>query len=125
MFFVCQSMRPLFSRGGVNQTTFDTRSPTAIRDIRRFRPRRKQIPETSRSGTSTTRLTRSGFLFALPFLGMGEALWRVCVTPPRGGHDTALYRLKLACSFTFALGHKRTLALLRYSRTKNSNCVGP
>src|SRR4029077_2155043 len=51
-------------------STFDTRSPTAIRDIRPFRPRRKQIPETSRSGTSTTRRTRSRFLFDL-LLPMG------------------------------------------------------
>jgi hypothetical protein len=38
-----------------------------IRNIRPFRPRRKQIPEISRSGTSTTRRTRSRFL-----LGVGN-----------------------------------------------------
>ena len=53
-------------RGWGNQAIFARRSPTAIRNIRPFRPRRKQMPETSRSGTSTTRHTRSRFLFALP-----------------------------------------------------------
>ena len=37
-----------------------------------IRPRRKQIPETSRSGTSTTRRTRSRFLFDFPFSTTGE-----------------------------------------------------
>ena len=66
MSLVCQSIRPPSLRGWENQAIFATRSPTAIRNIRPFRPRRKQIPETSRSGTSTTRHTRSRFLFDLP-----------------------------------------------------------
>ena len=66
MLLVCQSILPPSLRGWENQAIFATRSPTAIRDIRPFRPRRKQIPETSRSGTSTTRRTRSRFLFDLP-----------------------------------------------------------
>ena len=40
--------RPPSLRGWENQAIFATRSPTAIRNIRPFRPRRKQIPETSR-----------------------------------------------------------------------------
>ena len=67
MLLVCQSILPPSLRGWENQAIFATRSPTAIRNIRPFRPRRKQIPETSRSGTSTTRRTRSRFLFDLPF----------------------------------------------------------
>jgi hypothetical protein len=74
MFFVCQSIGPSSLRGSENQAIFATRSPTAIRTIRPFRPRRKQMPETSRSGTSTTRRTRSWFLFDLPFFPMGEGL---------------------------------------------------
>ena len=76
MLRLCQSIRARSLCERENQATFATRSPTAIRNIRPFRPRRKQIPETSRSGTSTTRLTRSGFLFDLPFLTMGEGLLR-------------------------------------------------
>ena len=67
MFLVCQSIRPSSLRGWENQAIFANRSPTAIRNIRPFRLRRKQMPETSRSGTSTTRCTRSRFLFDLPF----------------------------------------------------------
>ena len=62
-----------------NYTTLDdpfaTRSPTAIRNIRQLRPRREQIPETSRSGTSTKRRTRNRFLFDLPFSTTGEGHW--------------------------------------------------
>ena len=74
MLLVCQSIRPPSLRDRENQAIFATRSPTAIRDIRPFRLRRKQIPETSRSGTWTTRRTRSRLLFDLPFLTMGEGL---------------------------------------------------
>src|SRR5262245_45814606 len=44
--------------------------PTATRVIRPFRLRRKQIPETSRSGTSTMRCTFNRCLFNLPFFTM-------------------------------------------------------
>jgi hypothetical protein len=74
MLRLCQSIRTRSLRERENQATFATRSPTAIRDIRPFRPRRRQIPETSRSGTSTTRRTRSQFLFDLPFLAIEEGL---------------------------------------------------
>src|SRR5215510_10741030 len=74
MLFVCQSIWPPSLRGWENQAIFAARSPTAIRDIRPFRLRRKQIPETSRSGTWTTRRTRSRLFFDLPFLAMGEGL---------------------------------------------------
>src|SRR5262245_64946730 len=67
MFFVCQSIRPPSVRGCENQATFATRSPTAIRNIRPFRPRRRQIPETSRRGTWTTRRTRIRLLVDLTF----------------------------------------------------------
>jgi hypothetical protein len=72
MLLVCQSIRPPSLRGWENQAIVATRSPIAIRDERPFRLRRKQIPETSRSGTSTTRRTRSRFLFDLPSSAMGE-----------------------------------------------------
>ncbi len=62
MFFVCQSIRFPSLCGWENQAILAARSPTAIKRIRPFRLRRKQIPETSRSGTSTTRHTRSRFL---------------------------------------------------------------
>ena len=48
--------------------------PTAIRNIRLLSLLRRQIPETSRSGTWTTRRTRSWFFFDLPFLTMGKDL---------------------------------------------------
>ena len=67
MLLVCQSIRPWSLCGWGNQAIFAAQSPTAIRNIRPFRLRRKQIPETSRSGTSTTRHTRSRFFFDLPF----------------------------------------------------------
>jgi hypothetical protein len=66
MLLVCQLIRPSSLRGSENQAIFATRSPTAIRYFRPFRLRLKQIPETSRSGTSTTRRTRSLFDLALP-----------------------------------------------------------
>jgi hypothetical protein len=71
MLLVCQSIWP-HRRGGKTGRSA-TRSPTAIRNFRPFRLRRKQIRETSRSGTWTTRHTRSRFLFDLPF-PMGEGL---------------------------------------------------
>src|SRR5262249_51556879 len=74
MLLVCHSIRSPSLCDRENQAIFATRSPTAIRDIRPFRLRRKQIPETSRSGTWTTRRTRSRLFFDLPFLAMGEGL---------------------------------------------------
>ena len=69
MFVVSQQISPSSPRDRENQATFAAWSPTAMRDIRPFRPRRKQIPETSRSGTSTTRRTCSR-LFDLTFVTM-------------------------------------------------------
>jgi hypothetical protein len=60
-------------RGWENHAIFATRSPTAIRNIRPIRLRRKQMPETSRRGTSTTRHTRSLFLLNLLF-----SRWEQC-----------------------------------------------
>jgi hypothetical protein len=77
MSIVCQSIRPSSLLGWENQAIVATRSPTAIKNIRPLLLRRKQVPETSRSGTSITRRTRSWFLF-LPFSAMGESL---CVDP--------------------------------------------
>src|SRR5690348_1387317 len=74
MFLVCQSIWPPSLLGWENHAIFATRSPTAIRNIRPLRLRRKQIPETSRRGTSTTRHTRSLFLLDLLFSTTGEAL---------------------------------------------------
>src|SRR5262245_18146459 len=74
MLLVCQLIRPSSLRGWENQAIFATRSPTAISEIRPFRLRRKQMPETSRSGTWTTRRTRSRLFFDLPFLDIGEGL---------------------------------------------------
>src|SRR5262245_21295789 len=72
MLLVCQSIWPPSLRDRENHAIFATRSPTAIKNIWPFRLRRKQIPDTSRSGTCTTRRTRSRLLFGLPFLAMGE-----------------------------------------------------
>jgi hypothetical protein len=76
MLLVCQSIWPPSLYDKENHAIFATRSPTAIRDIRPFRLRRKQIPDTSRSGTWTTRRTRSRLLFGLPFLAIGEGSLR-------------------------------------------------
>src|SRR5258706_10176401 len=70
MLFLCQSNSLPSPRDRDDQAIFASASPTAIRDIRPFALRREQIPETSRSGTSTTRRTRSRFFFGLPFLAM-------------------------------------------------------
>jgi Resolvase, N terminal domain len=87
---VCQSIRPPSLRGWENQAIFAIRSPTAIKDTRPFRVRRKQIPETSLSGTSTTRLTRSLFLFDFRFpmepparMSQNETFFPWNVPPPR------------------------------------------
>ena len=71
MLRVCQQIRPSSLRDRENQATFAAWSPTAMRDIRPFRFRRKQIPETSRSGTSITRRTCSR-CFELTVLIMDE-----------------------------------------------------
>lgn len=71
ILLVCQQIRPLSLRGWENQATFAAWSPIAMRDIRLFRVRRKRIPETSRSGTSTTRRTCSWFI-DFTFLTMDE-----------------------------------------------------
>src|SRR6516164_1196911 len=68
MLRVCQSIRTSSLPDKENQAIFAARSPTAIRNIRPLSLRPKQIPETSRSGTWTTRRTRSRFLFDLRFL---------------------------------------------------------
>src|SRR6516225_5476045 len=68
MLRVCQSIRTSSLPDRENQAIFAARSPTAIRNIRPLSLRPKQIPETSRSGTWTTRRTRSRFLFDLRFL---------------------------------------------------------
>src|SRR5262249_39105301 len=75
MLLVCQSIRPVSLRGGENQAIFAARSPTAIRNFRPSRLRRKQIPHTSRSGTSTTRRTLSRCFFDLPLLTKGGSLF--------------------------------------------------
>src|SRR6478752_363722 len=72
MLRLCQSIWPPSLRDRENHAIFATRSPTAIKNIWPFRLRLKQIPDTSRSGTWTTRRTRSRLLFGLPFLAMGE-----------------------------------------------------
>src|SRR5215469_10327543 len=73
MLRVCQSIRTSSLPDKENQAIFAARSPTAIRNIRPLSLRPKQIPETSRSGTSTTRRTRSRFLFDLRFpIGVGR-----------------------------------------------------
>ena len=59
---------PSSLRDRENQAKFAARSPTATRDMRPFRPRRKQIPETSLSGTSTTRRACSRLFELLRFL---------------------------------------------------------
>src|SRR6516162_2682036 len=74
MLRVCQSIRTSSLPDKENQAIFAARSPTAIRNIRPLSLRPKQIPETSRSGTSATRRTRSWFLIDLPFLTMEERL---------------------------------------------------
>src|SRR5262249_33193967 len=74
MLLVCQSIWPSSLRGWENQAIFAARSPTAIRDIRLFRLRRKQIPETSRSGTWTTRRTRSWAFLTCRFLPLERSL---------------------------------------------------
>src|SRR5215471_19371708 len=68
MLRVCQPIRTSSLPDKENQASFAARSPTAIRNIRPLSLRPKQIPETSRSGTWTTRRTRSRFLFDLRFL---------------------------------------------------------
>src|SRR6516162_3985121 len=68
MLRVCQSIRTSSLPDKENQAIFAARSPTAIRNIRPLSLRPKQIPETSRSGTWTTRRTRSRFLLDLRFL---------------------------------------------------------
>src|SRR5262249_53471347 len=62
-----------------------------------FRLRRKQIPETSRSGTTTTRRTRSGFSFALPFSTMGEGL---------GGHQEEPTTIAQVCAAYADIWHR-------------------
>ena len=76
MLRVCQSIRPSSPspRDMENQAIFVARSLIAIRNIRLLLPRRKQIPETSRSGMWTTRRTRSWFFFDISFPTMGEGL---------------------------------------------------
>src|SRR6476646_10438313 len=66
MLFLCQSNSLPSPRDREDQAIFASASPTAIRDIRPFALRREQLPETSRSGTSTTQRTRSPFFFGLP-----------------------------------------------------------
>src|SRR5215475_10690871 len=100
MLLVCQSIRPPSLRDRENQAIFATRSPTAIRDIRLLWLRRRQIPETSRSGTWTTRHTRSRFLPHLPFLTIGEGL---C-----GHHDSTAIALQF---LEFLLNSFRTMAM--------------
>src|SRR6516225_185853 len=68
MLRVCQSIRTSSLPDKENQAIFAARSPTAIGNIRPLSLRPKQIPETSRSGTSTTRRTRRRLLFDLRFL---------------------------------------------------------
>src|SRR6516165_10300863 len=107
MFLVCQSIRPPSLRGSENQAIFATRSPTAIRNIRPFRSQRKQIPETSRSGTSTTRHTRSRFLFDLP-LPMGG--WQRC--DHRAPKWVSLSRRRAASYHTVLEGGNQDAALV-------------
>src|SRR5262245_31931659 len=76
MLLVCQSIWPPSPYDRENHAIFATRSPTAIKNILPFRLRRKQIPDTSRSGTWTTRRTRRRLFFGLPFLAMGEGSLR-------------------------------------------------
>src|SRR5262245_42896346 len=113
MLLVCQSIRSPSLCDRENQAIFATRSPTATRDIRPFRLRRKQIPETSRSGTWTTRRTRSRLFFDLPFLAMGEGLsaaiayrdiWKDRLCYARG-------KIELEPSPMSALGQKQTYAV--------------
>src|SRR6516162_11220728 len=68
MLRVCQSIWTSSLPDRENQAISAARSPTAIRNIRPLPPRRRQIPETSRSGTWTTRRTRSRFFFDFRFL---------------------------------------------------------
>src|SRR5262252_226731 len=68
MLRLCQSIRTSSLPDKENQAIFAARSPTAIRNIRLLSLRPRQIPETSRSGTWTTRRTRSRFFFDLRFL---------------------------------------------------------
>src|SRR5262249_49500664 len=113
MLFVCQSIWSPSLRGWENQAIFAARSPTAIRDIRPFRLRRKQIPETSRSGTWTTRRTCNRAFFDLPFLAMGRSLGsdrlpRIVQrqTPILAGRDRVGPKSNVC-----ALGHERTCAV--------------
>jgi len=72
---VCQSIGRPLARGGENHAIFASRSPTATRWIRPFLLRCEQMPETSSSGTWTTRHTRSRFFLNLPFAAMDRSLW--------------------------------------------------
>ena len=67
---VCHSSGPSSGAGRANQASLALWSPMANSAIFPFGPRRRQMPETSRSGTSTTRLARKRSLAGFPFFGM-------------------------------------------------------